>query len=202
VGDGGRAFGGRLDIVDGGQGRGLGCGLRFREILFGEDAAKGADAVELFKGPAVEALGLGLVTKEELPVRFAAELREAGGCPVIVILAGGDLKSVSEFGVFEDSRVAGNLQRFLQAEGDEAAFDAVGTQQGVPGESEALDGEELLGVDGLVDGDQIGFEVGDGVDLFDADGGEARGIEEMLASVGSFGWEAGLVGHAMSPVQI
>jgi hypothetical protein len=35
------------------------------------------------------------------------------------------------------------------------------------GEGDPLDGEQLPGVDGVVEGDEVGLEVGDGVELFD-----------------------------------
>jgi predicted polyphosphate/ATP-dependent NAD kinase len=48
------------------------------------------------------------------------------------------------------------------------AFDA---EEGLLGEGDTLDGEELLGVDGLVDGDEVLAEAGDLVEIFGALGG-------------------------------
>ena len=50
-------------------------------------------------------------------------------------------------------------------------------------EGDAIDGEEFLGVDGLVEGFEVGFEVGDFVDIFDADDDEGRGGEAVFAGV-------------------
>ena len=198
--------GGGLGIGGGRAGLGgfgfVRSGILLGQILFREDTSEGADALEILDGAAVEAFGLGLITKEELPVRFAAELREAGGHPVTVILAGRDLQSISELGVLEDSRVAGNLQSFLKAHGDESRLDAVSAEEGMPREGDALDGEKLFGVDGLVEGDEVGLEVGDGVGILGADGGEGGGVEEMVAGVRSFRWVARVGGHAMLLVQL
>ena len=43
------------------------------------------------------------------------------------------------------------------------------------------EGEQFLGIDGLVDGDEVGAEVGDFLNVFEADDGEAGGGEAMLA---------------------
>jgi hypothetical protein len=50
-------------------------------------------------------------------------------------------------------------------------------------QGDALDGEELLGVDGLVDVNEIVFEFGDGVELFETDDGEVGGGEAVFAGV-------------------
>jgi hypothetical protein len=47
----------------------------------------------------------------------------------------------------------------------------------------ALDGEEFLGVDGLVDGDEVFAEAGDLVEFFEADDGEGGGGESVFAGV-------------------
>ena len=56
-------------------------------------------------------------------------------------------------------------------------------EHGLLGQSDALDGEQLLGVDGPVDGNQIGAEMGDFLEVFEADDGEVRGGETVLAGV-------------------
>jgi hypothetical protein len=57
------------------RGTAFGCGRRTAP----GSAAEGADALEVLDGAAVEAFGLGLVTKEDLPIGLAVELAEAGG---------------------------------------------------------------------------------------------------------------------------
>jgi hypothetical protein len=51
------------------------------------------------------------------------------------------------------------------------------------GDGHAFEGEQFLGIDGLVAGDEVGAEVSDFVDIFEADDGEAGGGEAMLAGV-------------------
>jgi hypothetical protein len=51
------------------------------------------------------------------------------------------------------------------------------------GDGHALEGEQFLGIDGVVAGDEVGAEVGDFLDVFEADDGEAGGGEAMLAGV-------------------
>jgi hypothetical protein len=51
------------------------------------------------------------------------------------------------------------------------------------GEGDALDGEALLGVDGLVGGDGVSDKGGDVGGVLDADDGEGFGIEGVLAGV-------------------
>jgi hypothetical protein len=75
------------------------------------------------------------------------------------------------------------VEGFIEAAGEEAGFEAGTAEEGLLGEGDALDGEELLGIDGLVDGDQVGFEFGDGVELFEPDDGKVSGGETVLAGV-------------------
>ena len=51
------------------------------------------------------------------------------------------------------------------------------------GEGDALEGEQFLVVDGLEDGDEVGLEVSDGVEVFEADDGEVGGSEAVFARV-------------------
>ena len=60
------------------------------------------------------------------------------------------------------------------------AFDA---EEGMLGEGNALDGEELLGIDGPIDGDEVVAEAGDLVEFFEADDGEGGGGESVFAGV-------------------
>jgi hypothetical protein len=47
------------------------------------------------------------------------------------------------------------VQGFAEAVGEEAGFEAGGAEDGLLGDSDALATEEFLGVDGLVEGDQV-----------------------------------------------
>ena len=167
-----------------------GGGNWFDYIEFGLDdgfvrefAAAGFEALEFLGGAAVETLGLGLIAEEELPVvAFTIDAAEARGQPKVVVLGGGDLDAAGEFGV-DDCRRAGYVEGLVEAMGEEAAFDAVTTHDGMMGGSHALDGIELTGVDGLEGGDEAGLDVGDGIGVFDADDGEERGSEAVFAGV-------------------
>ncbi len=72
---------------------------------------------------------------------------------------------------------------FVDAGGEEAGFEAGGAQDGVAGEGDALQGGEFFGVDGLVDGDEVGFDVGDLVEMFGADDDEFGGGEAVTAGI-------------------
>ena len=51
------------------------------------------------------------------------------------------------------------------------------------GEGDAFEGEEFLGVDGLVEGDEVVLEVGDFLEVFEADDGEGGGGEAVFAGI-------------------
>jgi hypothetical protein len=50
-------------------------------------------------------------------------------------------------------------------------------------EGEAFDGEEFLGVDGLVDGQEVGSEMVDFLEVFEANDGEGGGSEAVFAGI-------------------
>ena len=149
-----------------------------------EIAAEGFEAVKIFHGAAVQALGLGLIAKEE---------REAGG------LAGLEVETFAE-GVgavlgFGDFDIAGEIagqgqgerviavEHLIEAGSEDAGFERGGAKEGLLGEGDAFDGEEFLGIDGLVEVDQIVLQPGDGILLFEADDGEVGGGEAVFARV-------------------
>jgi hypothetical protein len=147
-------------------------------------AAEGAEPLEFLDGAAVETLGLGLVAEKQRPgVGLGAQNVKAFGQPEVVILRAGDFEAFGEFRVPENEGSAGELQRPIEAVGEEAAFEGGYAEKGVLGQGDALDGEEFLGVDGPVEGDEVVPEVGDGVGIFDADDGEVAGCEAVLAGV-------------------
>ena len=65
----------------------------------------------------------------------------------------------------------------------EAGLKGGAPAQGLLGESDAFDGESLLGVDGLVGGHGFGVDVGEGIEFFEADDGEVGGGEAVLAGI-------------------
>ena len=69
---------------------------------------------------------------------------------------------------------------FVEAGGEEAVFEGGGAEEGELRQGDALQGEEFLGVDGLVAGDEVGAEVGQDVGWFEADDGVVFGGEGCL----------------------
>ena len=67
--------------------------------------------------------------------------------------------------------------------GEEASFQAGGSQHGLLGQCHSFEGEELLGVDGVVDVDEVGFEIGDFGEVFQADDSEGGGGEAVPGGV-------------------
>jgi len=151
----------------------------------GEFGAKPFETVEIFDGAAVEALGLGLVAEENGPGGgVSGEAGEALGEAEVAILAAGDLERVSEdFGEELAHGESFGVHDFIEADGEEAVFEGGAAEQGLLGEGDAFDGEEFLGVEGLVEGHGVSPEVGDDVDFFEPDDGEVFGGEGVLASV-------------------
>jgi hypothetical protein len=130
--------------------------------------AKGLEALELLDGAAVVALGLGLVAQQQGPT---------------VGLAGHAVEACAE----EVVRVSSGIRGLAEAGGEKAGFEARGAEDGLLGEGDALKGKKFLGVDGVVDLDEVGLEVGDGLEVFRGprghpSGGGSRG-EAVLAGV-------------------
>ena len=60
------------------------------------------------------------------------------------------------------------------------------------GESHTFEGEQFLGVDGLVDGEEVVLETGDLIELFESDDGEGGGGETVSAGIlGGVGFALG-----------
>jgi hypothetical protein len=145
-------------------------------------------SVEILEGPAILALGEDLVTHEQRPgVGYLAggHAVEAFGEGVGAVLGlrDGEIAIADELLGHGDEETAGGVEGFVEASGEETALEVGDAEDGLLGQGDALDGEELLGVDGPVDGDQVGAEVGDFLEVFEADDGEVRGGETVLAGV-------------------
>src|ERR1039457_424135 len=147
--------------------------------------AEGFEAVEIFDGAAVEALGLGLIAQEQAPtVGGVDEALEAFGEEEVTILGLDDSNIVvDEVAADADQGPAVAAEALIEAVGEQAGFEAGGAEEGLLGEGDALDGEELLGVDGLVAGDEVFAEAGDIVDFLEADDGEGGGGEAVFAGI-------------------
>jgi hypothetical protein len=75
------------------------------------------------------------------------------------------------------------IDRRIEAGGEEAGLEAGGAEHSLLRESHALEGEQFLGVDGLVDGGEVGSEMGDLVEVLKADDGESGGGEAVSAGI-------------------
>ena len=75
------------------------------------------------------------------------------------------------------------VQGHVEAVDEDAGFEARGAKPGLLRESDYLEGEQLLGVDRLVDGEEIVLETGDLIELFEPDDGEGGGGEAVSAGV-------------------
>jgi hypothetical protein len=144
--------------------------------------------MEIFDGAAMEALGLGLKSKEcGGDIGLPGEAIEAEGEPVGAVLFEGDVDAVGEFGSIEDEWVGGAGHGLIEAVGEEAGFEDGHAAHGVFGEGDAFDGIAFLGIDGLIGsgprGHPVGDEGRDGGAVLDADDGEGVGVEGVLAGV-------------------
>ncbi len=86
-----------------------------------------------------------------------------------------DIAITGEFWAHEEHGVTVGVEGLVEAGGEEAGLEARGAENSLLGEGDALDGEEFLGVDGLVDGDEVVPEMGDLLEVFEADDGEGGG---------------------------
>jgi hypothetical protein len=84
---------------------------------------------------------------------------------------------------FEIASVPTGSGALIEVSGEEAGLKGGGTKKCLLGEGHGFDGEKLLGIDGPVEGDEVGLEVGDRVEVFGADDGEVGGSEAVLAGV-------------------
>ena len=109
---------------------------------------------------------------------------EAFGEEEVTVLGFGDFViPVDELGADAEEGPAFTVEGLIEAGGEDAGVEAIGAEDGLLGEGDALDSEELLGVDGQVAGDGVIAQAGDFVDLFEADDGEGGGGESVLAGV-------------------
>ena len=110
------------------------------------------------------ALRLSLIAQEQGPTAgLAGHARETFAQRVVAVLGARDFEIAipGEFFVHEDLGFPEGVVARIEAGGEEAGFEVRGVEDGLLGEGDALDGEEFLGVDGLVDGHEVVLEVGD-----------------------------------------
>ena len=104
---------------------------------------------------------------------------------IIAILGAGDfdIAIACEFPTHGGDGSSVVVEGEVEAVGEQAGLKAGGTEHRLLGESHALDGEQFLGVDRLVDGGEVGFEMGDFLEIFESDDGEGGGSEAVRAGV-------------------
>ncbi len=108
---------------------------------------------------------------------------EALGEGEVAVLGDGHVEANGEVGFHEDERGAAGGEGLIEGVGEHAGLEASAAEECVLGEGDALEGQELLGIDGGVDADEIGLEVVDLFDVLEADDGEAGGGEAVFARV-------------------
>jgi hypothetical protein len=104
---------------------------------------------------------------------------------VVAVLGAGDFDIVTadEFFSHWDEWFPRGIEGVIEATGKEAGLEAGGAEQRLLGQGDAFDGKELLGIDRLVDGDEVGLQIGDLLEVFEADHSERGGGEAVLTSV-------------------
>jgi hypothetical protein len=75
------------------------------------------------------------------------------------------------------------IEDVVEAGGEGSGFEAGGAVHALLGDGDALDGEEFLGVGGLVERDGAISEFGDLLDVFEAGDGVRGGSEAVFAGV-------------------
>ncbi len=131
------------------------------------------------------ALGLGLMAQEAAPgfgVHAAEAFAEVEGAIVgqLTGLSGGGL---GELPAHTRQVVPVGRNDLVEHAGEEAAFQVGGAQAGLLGDGDLLNGEEFLGIAGLVEGDEIGAEGDNPVHVFEAWDIVVVHVEAMFAGV-------------------
>jgi hypothetical protein len=110
---------------------------------------------------------------------------EAFGERIVAILGAGDfnIAITNEFLGHGEDRMPGGLEGLVKARGKQAGLEARGAEERLLGQSHALDGEQFLGVDGLISGHKVGLDMGDFLEVFQPDDGERGCPKTMLAGI-------------------
>jgi len=110
---------------------------------------------------------------------------EAFGEEVVAVLDFGDGEVAAFADHFRLKHVDGEfaVEDLIHGGGAEAGLEAGGAEHRLLADGDAFEGEEFLGVLGLVDGDEVLFEVGDALEVFEADDGVAGCGESMFDGV-------------------
>jgi hypothetical protein len=145
---------------------------------------QGLQSVELLHRPAVMPLRLGLIAQQQGPsVGFADAAPKSFAQQEVAVLRARDFDIAGEVRVDRDHGSISEIEDFVEAGGKETGFQAGSAEEGLLGEGDALDGEEFLGVEGLVEGHEVVLEVGEFIEAFEADDGVTGGGESVFAGV-------------------
>ena len=147
---------------------------------------EGFESFEFLDGAAVVTLGLGLIAEQEAEtVGLAGHAMEAVAQEVVAVLGASDF----DIAVAGDDRVQEAdgfvvvVEGLVEGGSEETGFEAGAAEDGMLGQGGAFEGEEFLGVDGLVEGDEIFAEMGDFLKILDADDGEGGAGEHVFAGI-------------------
>jgi hypothetical protein len=103
----------------------------------------------------------------------------------VTVLGAGDfdIAVAGDDRVHEADGFAAVVEGLVEAGGEETGFEAGAAEDGLLGEGGAFEGEEFLGVDGAVEGDEVVAEMGDFLKVFEANDGEGGGGEHVFAGI-------------------
>ncbi len=140
-------------------------------------------AKELFEGAAVIALGLDAITERKVhQVRLLCDAPEPfGEVEIPVLLAGNFDIAANHVRDHAGDWVVVGIDGIVQGGGEEAGIETGGAEDELLRDGHALEREHFLGVDRAIAGDEVGFEIADLVDVFEADDAEGRGGEGVRA---------------------
>jgi hypothetical protein len=129
-------------------------------------------AIEFLDRAAVLALGMGLEKDQKSPVvGFLREAAEAFASGEITVLRAGDfdIAVAREIDRHGADGVAGVIESFVESGSEEAGFETGAAEDLVLADSHAFEREKFLRVYRFITGNQVGFEIGDVLQTFEAD---------------------------------
>ena len=149
--------------------------------------AESFEAIEILNGAPIFAFGLRAVAEHEANrVRFFCDAAEAFGYAVIAVLRARDfdIAVTDHIGIHGNDGVVGAIEDVVESAGEHAGIETGGAEHQLLRESDSLDRDEFLGVDGFIAGDRVGSELIDFGELFETHDGEGRGAEGVVDRVG------------------
>jgi hypothetical protein len=117
-------------------------------------------------------------------IRLPGHSLESFGQRVVAVLGAGDF-DIAIAGACRTHGGDGSpvvVEGEVEAVGEQAGLETGGAEHRLLREGHALNGEQL-GVDRLVDGGEVGFEMGDFVEIFEPDDGEGGSGEAVRAGI-------------------